>query len=465
MKKRYSPSPLSFWALTLLAVGPLSAQPAKPPVQSRPPSTGKPPAAGEAVAGWKLSGEELLVEISSQRKDLPSGIYAIKPPQAGSLSKGSTPKPILIAVGGQRPNWSPRHKMFTFLAGGRIWLGNPAGVSGPIAPALPESISAPAEPPMRWGQGGFGYAISRSPGWGSKVTIGGVHEDYPVEMVRPSALWSGRFPIDVLPLNSPAPEVAKISWPNILTTNEATFSPDGRRMAAEVYPAGPHDVNRNQSQIRIFQYQPWSGPNRKQKYNPTLNEPELRESEAAFYCVSTIPAFLPKSNQLFPGASKDAQFSPRWSPDGKWIAFSQYSASEQTFTPYVIEVDAPGSRPMSLSIGPANDPQNMPTSAAWGRQSAEVLGWASNNRVWMVDGSRSQLRSATLRGDQWKVTVEASVVGTGFGIDQIAFRDDVGVYTVDSDSPKGRLNFVNAKNGQQSVIDLPEGLTVKSITW
>lgn len=448
--KMASPSPVS------------KPSPAKQPAKSPPVKqsvTDIPP--------WKLTGNELLLELSSQSINFSSGLYALTPPFPGDKVpiRASDIKLTLLATGGQRPAWSPHHKIFAYVAGGRIWVGNPTGLTRPLAPTLPDQATPAGEPPMRWGWAGFAYGISSPQSWGSKVTIGGVREDFSVDQVHYGAMWQEAFGIEILPLAAVPGEGKDPAWRDILTTNQPSFSPDGRRMAAEVYPAGPHDLNRLKSRIKVFEYYPWTGPNAKQRYSEETSIEDLRAGSASYYFVSSVPTFLPKFAELIPDESSDAQLRPRWSPDGRWIAFNRFSNENQSMEPYVFDTEAPGSAPTNLSVGREYGTKDSPTTLAWGKLNSEILDWSSNGRLWIVDGRRTELRSAVLSGGQWKVAVAGGALTNGFGMDHMAFRDDLAAFTVDADFPKGRINIVNATTGETSVLDLPPGLTIRSMAW
>jgi len=60
------------------------------------------------------------------------------------------------------------------------------------------------------------------------------------------------------------PKGRDVQWDDLLCFNNPTCSPDGRFVAAEVYPAGPEDLRRKESKILVYERCPhipeWGRP-------------------------------------------------------------------------------------------------------------------------------------------------------------------------------------------------------------
>lgn len=66
--------------------------------------------------------------------------------------------------------------------------------------------------------------------------------------------WHPFAPLVIMPLRRRLPEKllpnkGSIRWDDLLCFNNPTASPDGRYVAAEVYPSGPEDLRRAESKF------------------------------------------------------------------------------------------------------------------------------------------------------------------------------------------------------------------------
>jgi len=91
------------------------------------------------------------------------------------------------------------------------------------------------------------YAVvERNSSFGSMVLMGlGFSENEDLKLSTP-----GNF---IVPLSKQIKSPGEVKWTDLLTTNNPTFSPDGKYVAMEVYPP-PMDLKRFQSRIYIYEF-------------------------------------------------------------------------------------------------------------------------------------------------------------------------------------------------------------------
>lgn len=94
--------------------------------------------------------------------------------------------------------------------------------------------------------------------------------------------------------------------------------------------------------------------------------------------------------------------SPRWSPDGKWIAFVADRDPEADYRTvsdiWVVPAEGGEPRRLTAGLGPAYNPVFSPNGryiAYLGHTNPEPAGMSSNTRVWIVDVNQGQPRMLT----------------------------------------------------------------------
>ncbi len=94
--------------------------------------------------------------------------------------------------------------------------------------------------------------------------------------------------------------------------------------------------------------------------------------------------------------------SPRWSPDGKWIAFVADRDPEADYRTvsdiWVVPAEGGEPRRLTAGLGPAHNPVFSPNGryiAYLGHTNPEPAGMSSNTRVWIVDVNQGQPRMLT----------------------------------------------------------------------
>lgn len=255
---------------------------------------------------WRLTGEEILLQLEDRRGKQPAGIYAVNPFKRGDRLR-------LLIPGGERPVWSLTRKFFAYLKGEWLCVVSSDGrAEVEISYSLADSDYHFHDPTVIWNWQDEYAVVERNTAFGSVVLIG-----HPVEPLSESP----QFPkpgVFVVPLPRRL-EDAPVKWSDLMSTNNPTFSPDGKYVAMEVYPA-PMDLRRGQSRIWIYEF-------------PKDEE----EVELWWFWLSQI--FKGKGRRLTSLTGNICELMPLWSPTGEWIAFTLVDFEKGFVAPVVIRPD------------------------------------------------------------------------------------------------------------------------------
>lgn len=260
---------------------------------------------------WKLTGEEILLQLEHRRGKQPPGIYAYNPFKRSSRLQ-------LLIPGGERPVWSLTRKFFAYLKGEWLCVARSDGSEeAKIAYSLADFDYHFHDPTVIWSLQDEYAVVERNSAFGSVVLMG-----YQVEPL--SELSKFQFPrpgIDIVPLPKririESPEAVR--WNELLSTNNPTLSPDGKYIAVEVYPT-PMDLKRSQSRIWIYEF-------------PTESE----EPELWWFWLGQ---FLKGPGRRLTSITGDnCELMPLWSPTGEWIAFTLVDFEKGFIAPVVIRPD------------------------------------------------------------------------------------------------------------------------------
>ena len=267
------------------------------------------------TAKWSLNGNEILLQLDSLSSKYPPGIYACDPFDPDKKLR-------LLIAGGERPVWHPKRKFFAYLKGQSIYLANYKGKEMERCGSFGDSDLYFHDPPIIWApQVNRGVidlaAIERSSTFGSVVWVGSELEE---EVLQGKVEYMGPvIGAHVIPLSQRRVIGERIKSVELLTTNNPTFSPDGKYMAAEVYPA-PMDLRRYQSRIMIFRY-------------PEGEE----EPDITWFFLGAV--FAGPGRRLTSLTGNNCELMPLWSPTGEWIAFTFVDLDSGFVAPVVVRPD------------------------------------------------------------------------------------------------------------------------------
>lgn len=258
---------------------------------------------------WRLTGKEILLQLEHRRGKHPPGIYAFDPFRRSSRLQ-------LLIPGGERPVWSLTRKFFAYLKGEYLCVVRSDGSEEKeIAYSLADFDYHFHDPTVIWNWQDEYAVVERNSSFGSVVLMGGSVEPFP-ESPSPSP---GTFIVPSPRRISGESKEEGIKWNELLTTNNPTFSPDGKYMAAEVYPA-PMDLRRSQSRILIYEFPAES------------EEPEL-------WWFLYVQVFKGPGRRLTSITGENCELMPLWSPTGEWIAFSLVDFKGGFIAPVVVRPD------------------------------------------------------------------------------------------------------------------------------
>lgn len=435
--------------------------------------------------GWPLTGREVLVEVSDPRGIQPDGIYAIDPSLAEKSTTSASAMRLLIK-NASAPAWSFHHKRLAYFFNGQVWVCDLAGNKVPVSKAPPEDFLCSRNNAIRWAPNGILYFCLRSISWGTQTFIGFPAEDTPLKDLRQTEdeLFENRFS-PLIPLAHREPQGVSSSglkWHDVLSTNEASFSPDGARVAVEIYPSSPLDLRRNGSHIQIYDLFKWTED---QKANDSKMEAAKGWFAGNFgYISATGPGVSLTKEELRNSASEDnIQVTPRWSPLGQWIAYTSVDLKNEQVLTSIIHPD--GTNAIVIALPKDNGPIDKWTPVAkagfvvtppltkntkiWGDSHRMVAGWSQDGQdqyLWMAAGS-SSLWVAKQKGAEWMVRSVPLPSSSEFGIISKAFRGSKVVIAQDSGDIRKITNIgiVDTETDTTSLFPLRSSLQVKSLDW
>lgn len=264
---------------------------------------------GKRAYKWTLNGSEILVEMETRSGKMPHGIYAIDP--------FDPKKPQLLIPGGERPTWSPKKNFFAYIKDQYLYIVRRDGKEEVnVAWSVPDSGMHFHDPPVHWSWSEGFAIVNRAREFGSVVC----------DPLPPLHQWKlfhiGVLESAILPLKTRR-EVGQIKWGDILTTNNPTFSPDDKFMAAEVYPAAPMDLQRSKSRIMIFEF-------------------VMDDKEIPMGWYGGVHMFTGPGRRLTNLSGEVSELMPLWSPTGEWIAFTLCDLEKGYVAPVVVHPDGSG---------------------------------------------------------------------------------------------------------------------------
>ncbi|MFA0753671.1 MAG: hypothetical protein IMHGJWDQ_001450 [Candidatus Fervidibacter sp.] len=261
---------------------------------------------------WSLNGNEILLQLDSLDSKYPSGIYACDP-------FGPDKKFHLLVPGGERPVWHPKRKFFAYLKGQSLCFANYQGKEMEYSNSFGDSDLNFYDPIVIWSyqKGNMtNFAIiERNSPFGSLVYLETLVDKKILQgKVEYADVHAGVF---IVPIPQQVKEKKMlVKSVDLLTTNNPTFSPDGKYMAAEVYPAGM-DLRRYQSRIMVF------------RFPEAQEEPDL----SSFFLAAV---FAGPGRRLTSLTGNNCELMPIWSPTGEWIAFTFVDLDSGFVAPVVV---------------------------------------------------------------------------------------------------------------------------------
>lgn len=313
---------------------------------------------------WRLTGEEILLQLEDLHGKHPSGIYAIDPFKNGS-------KLQFLIPGGERPVWSLTRKFFAYLKGEWLCIVHSDGSEeAEISYSLADFDYHFHDPTVIWNWQDEYAVVERNSSFGSVVLMG-----YQVEPLSGSPLPSpGNF---IVPLLKPIDKesLEGVRWSDLLTTNNPTFSPDGKYIAVEVYPT-PMDLRRSQSRIWIYEFLT-----------------ELKESKMFWFWL--VQFLKGPGRRLTPLTGNNCELMPLWSPTGEWVAFTFVDFEKSFIAPVVIRPDGSEMKMIlpeeSVYFWPSKQwiPIGKWLAKAWDEKAGPPFSWGNPDITpveWSLDG-------------------------------------------------------------------------------
>ncbi|MFA4016931.1 MAG: hypothetical protein RUDDFDWM_002043 [Candidatus Fervidibacterota bacterium] len=411
------------------------------------------------LKGWELKGDEILLELCGENAKFPHGIYALDP-------FAPNPKPRLLAKGWRRPVWSPKRRFVACLRNYTLWIIDRKGNFTEIWDSYLSNLGF-HDPPVVWTwKEGF-FVVWRISSWGGTV----IHQAD--EAPKEGEEWHPFVPLIIMPLKrrlpeEPLPRRGNIKWDDLLCFNNPTASPDGRYVAAEVYPSGPEDLRRAESKILIYERCP----------------PE----EMELWWQWEGQTFKGKGRRLTNLGEDVTELRPLWSPTGEWIAFTVVHWKDGYVAPAVIRPDGNDYIELlskyahyAISLGQKWEPIvpldkdnplrfNIYNIPKWGRPNVYPVEWSEDGRFLLLNMGRryENLQVAKWDGKEWWVAGIGGHMTSGFGglkfaafgvgrwLAAVFDRDLIWVVEVNPD---------DIQKSQRKMISMPEGVWIEWMDW
>ncbi len=414
--------------------------------------------------GWKLTGREILLELCGENERFPHGIYALDP-------FVSNPKPRLLLRGGRRPSWSPKRRFIAYIKDNSLWISDRKGNATWMWNAFLSNLDFHDSPVVWTWKEGF-FAIWRLAPWGGAVAYA---VEYPP---KEGEEWHPFVPLIIMPLKrrlpeKPIPKPGDIQWDDLLCFNNPSASPDGKLVAAEVYPAGPENLRRIESKILIYERCP----------------PE----EMELWWEWGGQTFKGKGRRLTNLKDDVTELKPLWSPTGEWIAFTVVRWKDGYVTPAVIRPDGSDYTELlsrhapyaSISLGSEWEPvvpldKDHPARApafnypCWGSPHVYAVEWSEDGKFLLLNmGKRYEhLQVAKWDGKRWWVAGIGGRMASGFGGLKFAtFGVGRWLAAVPDIGPGGdeiwlvEVNPDDIRKSQWKIIEMPEGVWIEWMDW
>lgn len=427
---------------------------------------------------WPLTGQEVLLEISDPRGSQPTGIYAFDPLRVKDGADSEAPLRLLVK-NASRPTWSPHHKRFAYLFNDQLWLCDLAGKKVAVSQAPPKDSLNANEGAVRWALNGTLFYSLKLPAWGAKTLIGIPSEDPPLESLRQSEdeLFQNSFS-EFIPLahrDLQGLSSSKLKWKDVLSTNEASFSPDGLHIAVELYPSSPYDLRRGQSKIQIYDLFKWTT-------DAKANDVKMNDIRGWFGANSGYVSALGPGRRLTKTADKeDVEILPRWAPSGQWVAFTSIDLMGERVIPMVVRPDGTDLTVLALPsegvifnkwtpVTKADLALKTPLSKStkvWGDVHRITSGWSSEgNYLWMNSGANA-LWVAKWENKKWVMRSVPITLTSEHGIKFWAYRGSKVVVVQDSGDVRkiNEISIIDVEANKSLVFPLRSSLEVNSVSW
>jgi len=409
---------------------------------------------------WRLTGREILLELCGENEQFTHGIYALDP-------FSPDPKPRMLLRGARRPVWSPKRNFIAYIKNNRLWISDRNGNADLVeTTSVFLSNLGFHDPPIVWTwKEGF-FFVFRLSSWGGTV-------DYPVENPPEDGDWDA-IASTIIPLKrrlSEDPKEWDVGWDDLLCFNNPTCSPDGKLVAAEVYPAGPEDLRRRESKILVYERCP----------------PEEMELRWQFMRQT----FRKEGRRLTNLGQEVTELKPLWSPTGEWIAFTVVNWKEGYVAPAVIRPDGKDYTELlskeaslaSISLGAQWEPvvpldvkhrQPPISSHRWGQPDVWAEGWSEDGSFLLLNmGKRYEhLQVAKWDGKEWWVVGIGGRMTSGFGGFKFAtFGVGRWLAAVPDIGPGGdeiwmaEVNPDDIRKGRWKTIVMPKGVCIEWMDW
>jgi hypothetical protein len=356
---------------------------------------------------WRLTGKEILLQLSDKQGKRPRGIYAIDPFE-------KKPSPKFLIEGGERPTWSRDRRFIAYIRNKQLWIATRDG-NARMAEGQWIRNLWPGEPPVRWLCDGNFATAQHYKATGTLVVV--PTHGTPLGSLK-DLDWLVHYPL--LPLTKgteitlPGPWHRDKVWlKDILSVRNIDFSPDSKKIVSEVCPFMPEDLGRGKSKVYISDC-----------YDPKAK---------TIIIQSYYEHFSDLGKRLTTFGDEVAELNPMWSATGEWIAFTVVHYNEGYVAPAVCRPDGTGytellpAEPDKYQGYWPEEPEWYPAvlikrvysqdafinpQSKWGTPHAEAVEWSEDGKFLLLNiGDRfSCLAMAKYEDGKWLV---GSTMNTG----------------------------------------------------
>ena len=395
----------------------------------------------------RLTGDELLCEIETEDY---SGIFALD-------TKLPNPLPFPLVRGASSPQWGPQHKVFSFFRAGLVWVGD---CEGRIQPAglIPRNAQNFR---LQWDPSGRVFAIYDVPGW-TRIFARGINfrEDFAVERLRERRRINLKFSEMIilkveangksrsLPIEEGIPPVTTLLplSAKVRATQAVDFSPDAARFVMQVND-GSASFTAN-SHLWLFKTisndHKATGFSREQ-YDKTIADNDY----SRFYFENSLAPNATFVKELTGQNKTVSETNPIWSPDGEMLAYTQIDAAKEAVWPHVLTGEKL-EKDEAISI-----PGYLPfASERWAKKSVEVLFWAPNGDLFLIESTRDKIYRAKKTQNGFVAAVWLEVVASGQpALLQPVLRDEWVAYTMSLDDAM-TIHLKNTRTAEERLLRL-----------
>ncbi len=396
-----------------------------------------------------LTGEELLCELDTPAY---SGIFALDIKKGNSL-------PFPLVADAHSPQWGPKHKAFTFIRAGLVWVGDCEGRIQPVGliPRYAQNFR------MFWDPSLKAFALYDAPGW-TKVFARSINfsEDLAVQRLKERKRINLRFSEKIIMRDDPSQKEKRFleyedGNPPVKTqlqfavkvrpTEAVAFSPDALRFVMQLgdglsygHSSGSHLwlFNTIESNVKDPGYS-------REKFEKIIADNDY----SRFYTEDLI---VPRATFVkeLTGQNKEVfEMQPSWSPDGKMLAYAQINPSKEEVWPHVL-MGEKLEKDVAISI-----PNYMPfAEERWARKSVEVLFWGPNGDLFLIEGTRDKIYRAKLTDKGFAASSFIEIISSGKPtLLHPVLHGDWFAYTLSLDDAM-TLHLKNTRTGEERVLPL-----------